>query len=226
MIKPKLLDLFCGAGGCSKGYADSGFDVHGVDNEPQKRYPYSFNEIDVFEYMRTFFDPGYFDAIHASPPCQRYSVASARHRNEGKEYPDLVGPIREVLIKTGLPYIIENVVQAPLIRDKSIMLCGTMFNLGVFRHRVFETNFPIEQPGHEKHRGRIGDGKYYCVAGSGGRWKSWGTVHRNVSKGTIAECRKAMGIDWMTRKELVQAIPPAYTQYIGEQLMKRITLDI
>jgi DNA (cytosine-5)-methyltransferase 1 len=222
-MKPLLLDLFCGAGGCAKGYADAGFSIIGVDKEPQKRYPYTFIQMDVFEYMQTFESAHAvlkFSVIHASPPCQRYSVATKKkNRNE---YPDFIPSVRNLLQKTGLPYVIENVSGAPLLSEKTVTLCGVMFNLGVFRHRLFETNFSLSSPSHIKHPGRIGDGKYFSVAGGTGRWKSWGSVHRNISKGTITECKRAMGIDWMIRKELVQAIPPAYTEYIGRQLLNAI----
>ena len=208
--KPRLLDLYCGAGGAAMGYHRAGFEVVGVDIEPQPRYPFEFHQADALEFPLEG-----FDAYHASPPCQAYSVASRVHRNRGVEYPDLVGATRERL--QGKNAVIENVAGAPL--KEPIMLCGTMFFLGVFRHRFFETSFPIWQPFHIKHNGRIGDGKYFSVAGGAGRWKSWGTVKRNVSKGSVAEWREALGIDWMTRAELTQAIPPAYTQYIGQHLL-------
>lgn len=207
--RPRLLDLYCKAGGCSVGYHRAGFEVVGVDIEPQPNYPFEFFQADA---LTVSLDG--FDAYHASPPCQAYSLASMVHRNQGKEYPELINPTRERLIATGKPYVIENVVQAGL--REPIILCGTMFNLGVFRHRHFECNFPIFQPFHIKHNGKIGDGQYFSVAGGAGRWKSWGTVMRDVSKGTVAQWREAMGIDWMIRKELTQAIPPAYTEYIGK----------
>jgi DNA (cytosine-5)-methyltransferase 1 len=213
----KLLDLFCGAGGAAMSYHRAGFDeIVGVDIKPQKRYPFEFILGDALEYVSAHGME--FDAIHASPPCQAYSIASVIHRNNGKEYPKLIEPTRAALIRTRRLYVIENVPGAPLLNP--LMLCGLMFDLCVFRHRNFETSFYCFVPDHPSHTGkRIGEG-YFSVAGSAGRWKTWGTVQRNVSKGTADEWRAAMGIDWMTRKELTQAIPPAYTEYIGRQLLE------
>lgn len=215
-MKPKLLDLFCGAGGCSMGYQRAGFDVTGVDIAPQPHYPFEFHQADAL----TFPLEG-FDAIHASPPCQAWSVASELHRRAGKKYQDCLTPIRERLRSRGGIWVIENVPRAP-IQPYAIQLCGLMFGLKVFRHRLFQLSHLIPPPLHPSHVGlRVGDG-YFSVAGSGGRWKSWGTVHRNVSKGTREEWRAAMGIPWMTRHELTQSIPPAYTEYIGKWLIEFI----
>ena len=216
-MKPRLLDLFCGAGGASMGYYRAGFEVEGVDINPQPHYPFKFYQADAL----TFPLDGY-DAYHASPPCQAYSLASVIHRNEGKEYPDLIMATRFRLSLTGHPYVIENVPPTAKLMVNPITLCGTMFDLGIFRHRAFEASFSIETPKHQKHNGKIGDGKYFSVAGGAGRWKSWGKVYRNVSKGTREQWRLAMGIDWMLRYELTQAIPPAYTEYIGKYLMKAV----
>ncbi len=218
-MKPRLLDLFCGAGGAAKGYQRAGFYVVGVDNKPQPHYcGDEFYQADAL----TFNLEGY-DAYHASPPCQLYSLASVVHRNKGVIYPDLIAATRFRLCLNGKPFVIENVPPAAKFLVEPITLCGTMFGLGVFRHRVFESTFVLETPEHHKHNGKIGDGKYFSVAGGAGRWKSWGTVYRNVSKGTRAQWRQAMGIDWMLRSELTQAIPPAYTEYIGGYLMKAIS---
>jgi len=197
------------------GYHRAGFEVVGVDIAPQPHYPFEFHQADALEFPLEG-----FDAYHASPPCQKWSPASVVHRDAGIVYPDLIAATRFRLACAGQPYAIENVRQAPLLEP--IILCGVMFDLGVFRHRAFETNIGIETPPHPKHNGRIGDGTYFSIAGGAGRWKSWGTVFRNVSKGTRDEWRAAMGIDWMTRKELTQAIPPAYTEYVGQWLMKAI----
>ena len=214
MRRPRLLDLFCGAGGAAVGYHRAGFEVAGVDHKPQKNFPFEFHQADALE-----FPLDGFDVIHASPPCQGYSAASLGHRRAGKEYPMLIEPIRGRLLDSGVPYVIENVEWAPI---RGITLCGTMFGLGVFRHRRFESNILLMQPVHEAHKGKIGDGKYFSVAGGAGRWKSWGPVVRNVSKGTAAEWREAMGIDWMTRNEIKESIPPPYTEFIGKQLMRHI----
>ena len=211
-----LLDLCCKSGGASMGYHRAGFEVVGVDIEPQKHYPFKFIQGDAL----TFPLEGY-DAYHASPPCQAFTMANYQARRDGKAiHPNLIDPIRQRLIATGKPWVIENVIGAPLINP--LLLCGTMFGLGVFRHRLFESNILILAPLHAPHKGKIGDGKYFSVAGGAGRWKSWGTVVRDVNKGSVLEWREAMGIDWMIRKGLTQAIPPAYTEYIGSFLINTI----
>jgi len=213
---PRALDLFCGAGGASMGLHRAGFDVTGVDIAPQRHYPFRFIQAEA-----TSFDVRGYDLIWASPPCQAFTLANHRARTAGKsKHPNLI-PVTRALLSAGsggTPYIIENVPTAPL--EAPIMLCGTMFGLGVFRHRHFESNVPLVAPAHVNHAGRIGDGKFFCVAGGAGRWKSWGKVKRNVTKGTVAEWRRAMGSDWMTGKELTQAIPPAYAECLGRQVMK------
>lgn len=212
----RLLDLFSGAGGAAMGYHRAGFEVVGVDIKPQPHYPFEFHQADALTYPLDG-----FDVIHASPPCQRFSMASVRHIKEGKIYPDYLTPIRERLQDLETPWIIENVLGAPMKR--MIVLCGLMFDLKVFRHRVFETSVLIFSPDHPSHKGkRIGEG-FFSVAGGAGRWKSWGTVKMNVSKGTIKEWRDAMGIDWMTAKEIREAIPPAYTEFIGKQIMRYLS---
>ena len=211
----KLLDLFCGAGGAAMGYHRAGFEVVGVDINPQPHYPFEFHQADALEYPLDG-----FDVIHASPPCQKWSKASYIHRKNGKIYRDYLTPTRKRLQQWGGVWVIENVIHAPLIDP--IRLCGLMFDLKVFRHRDFESSISLEKPDHVSHKGKkIGEG-YFSVAGGAGRWKSWGTVYRNISKGTAGEWRDAMGISWMTRKELTQAIPPAYTKFIGKQLMKML----
>ncbi len=214
----KALDLFCGAGGASRGVVDAGFEVVGIDLNPQRHYPFEFHQSNALsvtlKYLRQF------DFIWASPPCQAYSVASAIHRKNGKKYPDLVAVTRDMLIESGIPYAIENVGGAPL--QNPIMLCGTMFGLGVFRHRYFELSWGMLSPHHDKHKGKIGDGKYFSIAGGAGRWRSWGTNHKGISKGTIAQWKTAMDIGWMTRDEIKQAIPPSYSKWIAEQFLKTI----
>jgi hypothetical protein len=214
----RCLDLFCGAGGAGMGYHRAGFEVVGVDIKPQKNYPFEFHQADALEYLSEHGRE--FDFIHASPPCQGFSSASIVHRNRGKIYINLVGPTRSGLVKSGKPYIIENVVHAPLIEP--IVLCGTMFDLGVFRHRLFESNHFLFTPEHNPHSGKIGDGKYFSVAGGSGRWRCWGRTHRGISKGTVAQWREAMGISWMVGREITQAIPPIYTEFIGKQILSQI----
>jgi len=203
MMRPRLLDLFCGAGGCSVGYHRAGFDVVGVDSKPMPRYPFESIQADALEYLAEHGRE--FDAIHASPPCQQYSVTKSIW---GKEYADLIPATRELLHATGKPWVIENVQPAPL---GGIVLCGMMFGLKVYRHRRFESSELLFAPHHPRHKERAvavghkaNDGQFMTVAG-------------HIS--SIAVARKAMGIDWMTRAELVQAIPPAYTEYVGKQLL-------
>jgi DNA (cytosine-5)-methyltransferase 1 len=205
--------LFSGAGGAAMGYHQAGFEVVGVDNRFQGRYPFNFVLGDALSIGWRMMMTGRYDLVHASPPCQKYSDLQKR---TGKEYPDLIGPVREMLQDSGLPYVIENVDTAPL--ENPIMLCGTMFpGLRVYRHRLFETSFDIEAPSHPKHKalvytfdkrkhhfGRaLTEDMFVQVTGGG--------------NATIAEKRKAMGIDWMIHKEINEAIPPAYTKYIGEK---------
>jgi DNA (cytosine-5)-methyltransferase 1 len=137
VTKPRLLDLFCGAGGCSAGYERAGFEVVGVDIEPQPNYPFEFHQADALTFPRDG-----FDVIHASPPCQAFSAL--KHLTT-REHPRLVEPARAMLRESGLPYVIENVVGAPLLSP--VMLCGSGFGLDVQRHRLFETNFPVMSPG-------------------------------------------------------------------------------
>jgi len=188
------------------GYHMAGFDIVGVDINPQPNYPFEFHQADAM----TFPLDG-FDAIHASPPCQHYSTASAPHGNHiRKLHPDLVEPIRNRLLETELPYIMENVIQAPLIDP--ILLCGTMFPiLKVYRHRKFESNISLVVPPHPKHVERLGR------ASNRPNTNGWMTVAGHITG--IEQAKKAMGIDWMTGRELVQAIPPVYTSYLGKQLI-------
>lgn len=209
----RLLDLFCCAGGAATGYSRAGFHVIGIDRDPQKRYPFTFIQGDALEFLRR--NAQHFDAIHASPPCQRF--ARPTHLGRGREsHPDLIAPVRELLIASGKPFVIENVPGAPL--NAPIVLCGAMFGLQVIRHRQFESNVPIVAPEHRPHQGGTGTHRwpyafsgYYEIAGTG--QKGW----------TMPQGRAAMGIDWpMVRRELVEAIPPAYTEYIGRQLVAHI----
>jgi DNA (cytosine-5)-methyltransferase 1 len=207
LAKPILLDTFCKAGGCSKGYSLAGFRVVGVDIEPQPNYLYEFIQAEAVEFIRKRGKE--FDAIHASPPCQRYSVTQAIW---GKEYPDLVEPVRAALIEAGRPYVIENVIGAPL--RNAILLCGIMFGLRVYRHRLFESNCLLLAPQCTGHRARA------VQLGRPAKEGDYMTVAGHIS--SVPMARKAMGIDWMSRKELVQAIPPAYTEYIGKQIIEYV----
>lgn len=205
MTRPLILDLFCCAGGAAVGYHRAGFDVVGVDNRPQPHYPFRFIQADAM----TFPLDGY-DAIHASPPCQRYSSStSAANR---PKHPDLLGPIRARLERQEAPWVIENVPGAPLRAD--YRLCGCMFQLPhLKRVRYFEVSWG----GFALSPGCVHIGGSFSPVGHGTPSGTRKWLGRNV---TIAELRAAMGIDWMNRDELSQAIPPAYTEYIGAHLLR------
>ncbi len=226
-MKPRLLDTFCKAGGCSRGYVEASFDVTGVDIEPQPRYLLSgataFIQADALEYIARHGKE--YDVIHASPPCQRYTRASFTKGNREK-HPDLLLPTRQVLADTGRPYVIENVPGAP-VADHPIFLCGLMFGLKVFRHRWFESSCFLWQPDHPSHAGKlIGKNGFCCVVGHGGGGSArMRTSFRREAEGfkdTKADWVTAMGIDWMARNEMSQAIPPAYTRHIGKQLLNAL----
>jgi len=211
---PHLLDLFCGAGGASEGYARAGWRVVGVDIVPQRNYPFEFIEDDAMLFLQEMaeaveggYDTG-FNAIHASPPCQRYSTMTRRWGREN-DHPDLVPEVRELLQRIGLPYVIENVPGAPLIDPT--MLCGSMFGLQVRRHRLFETSFEVP-PLECKHREQ---GRVVGVYGNSGG----SSARDGISFGGVEDWRNAMGIQWMVGRELREAIPPAYTEYIGKVML-------
>lgn len=242
----RLLDLFCGAGGASVGYYDAGFEIVGVDIRSQPNYPFEFHLADALE-----FPLDGFDAIHASPPCQKFSIMR-RGMWKNREHPDLINPIRNRLAKIGIPYIMENVCGSPLRSD--LILCGTKFALQTSegsqlrRHRIFELNWPppltppcchnqyatirvygggqdsqgrynqelrrVSVPPGAEHRRPATIGVY---GNSGGRSRRDGYDFYGVSK----RC-EAMKIDWMTGKELNEAVPPAYTEFIGRHLRTEI----
>lgn len=218
MTRPRLLDLFCCAGGAAMGYHRAGFDVTGVDLHPQPRYPFQFAQGDALAYLRLLVagrKVKAFDAIHASPPCQRYSMLARRNGN-AHEWPDLVGPVRELLEATGLPYVIENVEGAPLLDP--VTLCGTSFpGLRVLRHRGFETNWPLVGLPCEPHPLVFTHDKRKAHYGRLDQFTSFVQV-TGGGNATVANKAAAMGIDWMTGAELNEAIPPAYTELIGRQL--------
>lgn len=203
-MKYRLLDLFCGAGGAAMGYHRAGFEVVGVDIKPQPHYPFEFHQADAMTYPLEG-----FDVIHASPPCQDHMRSACKVHGTGW----MLSGIRERLEKSNLLFIIENVPGAKMRID--IDLCGCIFGLRVLRRRWFEVNwncFNLLAPCAHI-------GQYLSVVGNG-------TPTAILNKGfrqTVKLCRDAMGIDWMTRAELSQAIPPAYTLWIGKQLMKYLT---
>ena len=213
MRKRRILDLFCGAGGASWGYHLAGFEVVGVDLYPQPSYPFEFVQADALDY----FDANWwlFDAWHASPPCQAHTMLKNIHQDEAykERHIDLIEPVRgffeDMCSVDWKPWVIENVVGAPL--NSPLTLCGNMFGLKVYRHRIFETNCLIMIPPHRRHVHKSSYGykpkgdEFYCVSG-----------HFADFNGA----KRAMDIDWVKQpKELAQSIPPAYTEWIGKQLI-------
>lgn len=207
-MKPRLLDLFCGAGGAAVGYHRAGFDVVGVDIRPQPNYPFEFVQADALDYLRDLHERPlhvWYDAIHASPPCQRWLTVPKALRDS--EYPDLISPTRELLQATGLPYVIENVPQAPL---DGFILCGATFGLPVVRHRRFEVHPDIGLAPSTCHQGSFGRGTEHegTYPFAHGAWRpAW------------REHVLPVVWPWMTLEESHDAIPPAYTQFIGTQLL-------
>lgn len=224
-MRPLLVDFFCKAGGAAMGYYRAGFRVVGVDIDPQPNYPFEFIQGDALEVLEEMADGtsafSGVEAIHASPPCQHAS--SLRHLSPDKEYPNLIPPTRELLERIGKPYIIENVQGADL-RDP-IRLCGSSFGLRIRRHRLFEVSGfrPVLVPpcAHHWQQDRI----YPALNGEdrkrGGRSGIMG-VYGNGGDKRADLWPEAMGIGWMTRDELTQAIPPAYTEWIGRELMSSV----
>ena len=202
------------------GYHWAGFDVLGVDINPQPSYPFEFVQADALDYLAEH--GGEYDVIHASPPCQAYSGLRSlvESRWGKKDYPDLVEPTRKLLKRSGKIYVIENVPGAPLINP--IMLCGEMFGLKTFRHRLFETNVFFLSPPHPRHPRNSTTNSY---AGYSSFARGATHISPTGNNFSMADARVAMGIDWMrTRREISQAIPPAYTEWIGRQLLRHLTL--
>lgn len=219
----RLLDLYCKAGGAAVGYHRVGFEVVGVDNQPQTNFPFEFIQADALEYVAAHGNE--FDVIHASPPCQKYTnmrhLGKARNNGYSDEHPDLISRTRDAIVPLKKPYVIENVYGARKLLLDPIVLCGKHFGLKVYRHRCFEVSLNISAPPHESHRDSTpsaGNGispkGFISVAGTGG-------VRGMNSKEIVAYWSMAMGIDWMTRAELAEAIPPSYTEYIGRQLLEK-----
>ena len=189
------------------GYHRAGFEVVGVDIEPQQNYPFEFVQADAL----TFPLEG-FDLVHASPPCQAYSLVAKNSPVSGvRAYPDLVHETRQRLLGNGAPWVIENVVGSPLLRGR-IMLCGAMFGLKTYRHRIFESDHFLWAPHHPKHSVR---------SSRAGHYKSGEFISVAGNCAPIAMAREVMGCGWMSRAELANAVPPAYTEYIGHQLIGR-----
>ncbi|MER5481884.1 DNA methylase [Streptomyces sp. NPDC002812] len=223
--RPLLLDLFCCAGGAAMGYHRAGFAVEGIDIAPRPRYPFPLRQGNALTLLADLIESGdisAYTAIHASPPCQdqcALTVGTNRSRGWGGTHEDLVAPTRELLDASGLPYVIEQPDGKADVR-KDITLCGEMFGLGVLRHRNFELGrWSAEKPKHIRHRGYVRgwrhgeyrDGPYIAAYGDGG------------GKGTVAEIQTAMGIHWTdVREELTEAIPPAYSEWLGRAFLTRV----
>ncbi|MFF9840370.1 DNA methylase [Streptomyces sp. NPDC013740] len=227
--RPLLLDLFCCAGGAATGYHRAGFDVLGVDIAPRPNYPFTFVQADALDFLAYLIATGEvarFSVAHSSPPCQAecaLTVGTNRAKGWGGTHVDLVRPTRVLLEASGLPYVIEQPNGRARIR-KDLTLCGEQFGLGVIRHRNFELGrWMAVQPAHKPHRGRVRgwrhgeffDGPYVAAYGNGG------------GKPTIPELQTAMGITWTdVREELTEAIPPAYSQWIGTQFLTQSRLEV
>ena len=222
-MKPRLLDLFCGAGGAARGYQEAGFYVVGVDIKPQPRYSGDeFIEADALSCLIVggqWAQEG-FSAIHASPPCQGYVQ---RNKNLETKWPRLIEPTRRVLKRIGLPFVIENVEGAPLIDP--VRLCGTFFGLPLRRHRLFECNGFSVFSTPCTHWGTVAHGDFAAVYSFGGKGPRRGGIREARPRSGAPSWVEAMQIDWMEKDEIREAIPPAYTRYIGEQLMRYIKGD-
>jgi len=223
----RILDLFCCEGGAALGYHSAGFEVVGVDLNPRfrKRYPFEFRSGDALEFVRNYGDE--FDAIHASPPCQAYSITKHSHH---KKHPQLIEPTRKALQDSGKPYIIENVVGAPLV-DPVLLCWGMFFEAGsvldddgtplrMERHRLFETNWGLHQPDHPAHDRSV------WVGGSYGGTSRSKYEAKHIRKGGYVPSKavqeKLLGVHHMTLHGLHQSVPPAYTQFVGGELVKHL----
>ncbi|MGA5424584.1 SAM-dependent methyltransferase [Streptomyces lavendulocolor] len=209
--KPRLLDLFCHRGGMAMGYHRAGFDVVGVDLDADcaSEYPFTFVHGDAIEYLRAHGHE--YDLIHASPPCQAYTPLNAYNH---KQYPDLIDPTRDAMRATGRPYVIENVEAARPKMIKPVMLCGPMFRLRMYRHRLFETNFPLTQPAHPAHTALCTRNGYlptlerpFMTITGGRHSKAWQRA-----------AAQALDTPWITTiRGVCEAVPPAYAHWIGTQ---------
>ncbi len=215
----RLLDLYSGAGGAGMGYHRAGFEVVGVDIAPQPRYPFAFVQADALDYLRAHGSE--FDVVHASPPCQKHVKGlAAVNKGLGRvlDHSDLIGSTRTILEALGVPYVIENVPPAPLIDP--IKLCGSSFDLMVRRHRKFESSLPLV--GKPCEHWKQSEAKYWTGWRPNGEVKLAKVVQVYGNGGGRELWPEAMGIDWMNNKELTEAIPPAYTEYVGRQILELV----
>ncbi|RVU27186.1 DNA cytosine methyltransferase [Streptomyces antnestii] len=204
----RVLDLFSCQGGAGMGYHQAGFDVTGVDLAPQPRYPLHFVQADALDYLRSY--GAEFDFIHASPPCQRYTLAQ---RIQGREHPDLIAPVRAALEATGRPWVIENVEEAAGELRAPVTLCAAAFGMRTYRHRLFETGggFTFTPPRHRVHTTPLT---------KMGRPRAAGHFAHYVGNFSgVQEARDDMGVPWMNRDGIRECIPPAYTEWIGTALL-------
>lgn len=234
-MKPKLLDLFCGAGGAGTGYSRAGFDVYGVDIDPQPNYTFAFRQADAVALLADLVAGGTvrfgdetlrledFAAIHASPPCQSYLNLGAVNRALGRTYdhPDLVAVTRDLLTDSGLPFVIENVEGSPL--ESPVRICGTGLNQPIRRHRLFESNLALR--GIPCQHKRYTEPKYWTGWRPNGEHRLSTVVQVYGNAGGREHWSSAMGIDWMTHKEMSEAIPPSYSEYVGHQLMMHVMVS-
>lgn len=218
MTRPRLLDLFSGAGGAAMGYHRAGFDVVGVDLAPMPNYPFPFIQADALQAGAAI---GHmFDAVHASPPCQAYSTITAEHAKT--RHPQLIGPTRALLEALGVPYVIENVEGARHHLDHPVRLCGSSFGLRVRRHRYFQVSFPVLTPPCD-HRGQgVPVGVYGDHPDKRPYLRPETGTSRAVKAISLDDARAAMGIDWMPWRELAESIPPAFTEYLGGLLLEEL----
>lgn len=207
----RLLDLFCGAGGASMGYHRAGFEVVGIDHQPQSNYPFEFIQADA---LNPPVDLADFDLIHASPPCQAFTVYGNNKDHVRKDHPNLIEPTREMI--EGFSYVIENVPRAPLNNPKQI--CGTSLGIEIRRHRLFETNWPLETPPCD--HGRFTERKY---PGSSNRPNGRTVMNVGEWRVPLEIQKRVMEMPWVSSLyEISQAIHPAYTKLIGTQFVSLV----